>query len=112
MRPGCPLGACQRLLRLQHSASDLIQLDRLEQRTEAAFAESFIALALDDLEKDRAVDGRREYLQQHFVLGWRAVEKNAVALQARNILLVSRQSRRQQVVVRVRRLLDGDLRVT
>src|SRR6266581_7469927 len=107
MRPALPVGPA---LRLQHSASDLIQLDRLEQRTEVAFAESFIALALDDLEKDRADDGRRENLQQHFVLGRRAVEKNAVALQARNILLVSRQSRRQQVVVGGRRLLEGDLR--
>src|SRR5260221_9843733 len=107
MRPAEPVGSA---LRLQHSASDLIQLDRLEQRAEVAFAESFIALALDDLEKDRADDGRRENLQQHFVLYRRAIQEYAVALEPRDVLLVSGQARREQVVVRVRRLLESDLR--
>src|SRR3546814_7794264 len=39
---------------LQHAALDLVALDALEQGLEVAFAEAFVALALDDLEEDRA----------------------------------------------------------
>src|SRR5450755_1126744 len=140
-------GVSTNALCLQHSAPDLIQLDRLEQGAEVAFAESFIALALNDLEKDRADDGRRENLQQHFVFcgiaeglskgpvrgrgcdpggdhgtanrfcchlgnlaGGSAIQENVVALEARDVLLVPRQPRRQQVIVGLRRLLECDLR--
>src|SRR6185437_4484380 len=36
-----------------------------EQGTEVALTEAFVALALDDLEENRADDVLREYLQQH-----------------------------------------------
>src|SRR5690606_13245702 len=39
---------------LQHAALHLVALDALKQRLEVAFTETFVALALDDLEKDRA----------------------------------------------------------
>src|SRR5690348_1022271 len=39
---------------LEHAPADLILLDRFEQRAEIAFAETFVSLALDDLEKNRA----------------------------------------------------------
>jgi hypothetical protein len=41
-----------------HAAADLVELDGLEQRLEVALAEALVALALDDLEEDRA-DGSR-----------------------------------------------------
>src|SRR5688572_26422515 len=47
------------------AAIDLILLDTLEQRLEIPFAEAFVALALDQLEEDRADDVLREDLQQH-----------------------------------------------
>jgi ABC-type arginine/histidine transport system permease subunit len=50
--------------RLQHAPPDLVQLDRLEQRPEIALAEALVALALDDLEEDRADLVLGEYLQQ------------------------------------------------
>ena len=51
----------QRFMLTLHSVSstpapDLVELDRLEQRLEVAFAEALVALALDDLEEDRADD--------------------------------------------------------
>src|SRR5688500_10858963 len=36
---------------LQHAAAHLVALDRLEQRLEVAFAETVVALALDELEE-------------------------------------------------------------
>jgi hypothetical protein len=38
---------------LEDPAAHLVQLDGLEQRLEVAFAESVIALALNELEEDR-----------------------------------------------------------
>ncbi len=45
-------------------AAHLIKLDALEQGFEIAFAEAFVALALDDLEEDRANHVLGEDLQQ------------------------------------------------
>ena len=49
----------------QHTAADLIFFDTLEQRAKVAFAETFIALPLDEFKEDGADDGFRESLQQH-----------------------------------------------
>jgi hypothetical protein len=49
---------------LHYTAANLVQLDRLEQRLEVAFAEALIALALDDLEEDRSNLVFSEDLQQ------------------------------------------------
>ena len=48
-----------RLLRRQHAAADLVELDALEQGAEIALAEALVALALDELEEDRADHGSR-----------------------------------------------------
>src|SRR3954470_23670224 len=50
--------------RLQHASAHLVELDRFKQRLEVAFAEAFVALALDELEKDRSKLILRKDLQQ------------------------------------------------
>ena len=70
----------------QNTAADLIFFDALEQRAKIAFAETFIALSLDEFKKDGADDGFRESLQQY--LGHAAfdqafaVDQDAVLSQA------------------------------
>src|SRR6516164_9400784 len=58
-------GRGSRIRRLEHAAADLIFLDRDKQRAEIAFAKTFIALALDELEKDWADKIGREDLEQN-----------------------------------------------
>ena len=73
-----PWAAC-----LQHAAADLVELDRFEQGAEIALAEALVALALDDLEEDRADHGLGEDLQQQpAALGRRAVDQDAVGAPA------------------------------
>lgn len=38
----------------KHAAFDLVRFDRLEKRPKIAFAKTLVALAFDELEKDRA----------------------------------------------------------
>src|SRR5690606_7668233 len=65
---------------LQHPALHLFALDALEQRLEVAFAEAFVALALDDLEEDLAERVLGEDLQQLALLGFRiGVDQDPVA---------------------------------
>src|ERR1700694_3684366 len=93
-----PASGARRLLPLlQHTAPDLIELDRLEQRLEVALAESFVALALDYLEEDRTDHSRREDLQEHLVLCRRAVEKDPIFSQPRRVLAVIPQPGRKQI---------------
>src|SRR6266852_1679378 len=47
----------------EDAAADLVALDRFEERAEISFAKALIALALDDLEKDRADHRLGEDLQ-------------------------------------------------
>ena len=71
--------------RLQHAAADLVELDRFEQGAEIALAEALVALALDDLEEDRADHRLGEDLQQQpAALGRRAVDQDAVGAPARS----------------------------
>src|SRR5581483_9998133 len=72
--------------RLQRAAADLIELDRLEQRAEIAFAEALVALALDDLEEDRADHRLGEDLEQQ--VAGRPVEEDPVAPQPPDVLAV------------------------
>src|SRR3954454_4721890 len=87
----------RRILHLQHTPANLIFLDRFEQRLEIALAKAVVALALDELEEDRTDRIGREDLQQHLCLATidhaLAIDQNAVALQAGDILAVSRQPR-------------------
>jgi hypothetical protein len=74
---------------VQHAAAHLVALDALEQRLEVAFAETLVALALDDLEEDRADAVLGEDLQQQLLLGLRiGVDQDAVLAQAREVLAV------------------------
>src|SRR6202000_1628894 len=71
-------------------------LDRFEQGLEVAFAEPVVALALDELEEDRADRIGGKDLQQHLGLAAidhaLAVDQNAVLLQLRDILVMLRQA--------------------
>src|SRR5512146_1304340 len=74
----------------EDAAADLVELDRLEQGLEVALAEAFVALALDQLEEDRADHVLGEDLQQQALpLGRRAVDQNLVGLQALHVLAVA-----------------------
>src|SRR5581483_12424582 len=71
---------------LQDATLHLIALDRFEQRLEVAFAETFIALALDDLEKDRADHVVGEDLQQQALLGFLIrIDQDLVLRQPRHV---------------------------
>ena len=74
-----PRPTSRALQRRQHAAADLVQFHALEQGLEVALAEALVALALDDLEKDRpeGVLGK-DLQQQALALGRRAVEQDAV----------------------------------
>jgi hypothetical protein len=64
------------------TTADLVELDALEQRLEIALAEALVALALDDLEEDRADHVLGEDLQQQaLALGRRAVDQDAALLE-------------------------------
>ena len=59
----------------------LVPFDGLEQGLEVAFAESLIALALDDLKKYRADHRlRKDLLQQARTLPGRAIDEDLIAL--------------------------------
>src|SRR5882724_1602225 len=91
---------------LNHSPPLLIQLDRLEQGFEVAFAEAFVAFALDDLEEDWADDILRENLEQHALPFARvAVKQNASLLERAQILAVPGYAGIDLFVVRLRRVL-------
>src|SRR6267378_6352359 len=78
-------------VRLQNAAPDLIELDRFEQSLEVAFAEPFMALALDDLEENGSDHIAREDLQQHLLAGRVriAVDQNAQAADRKSTRLNS-----------------------
>ena len=97
----------RRVPHLQHAPANLIFLDRFEQRLEIALAETVVALALDELEEDRPDRVRRENLQQHLgvaaVDDALAVDQDAVALQAGDVLAVLRQARVDLLEIGIRR---------
>src|SRR5512140_1472082 len=87
----------RRRIHLQYPTPDLVLLDRLEQGLEVALAKAVVALALDELEEDRADRIGREDLQQH--LGLAAVDnaltvdQDAILPQARDVLAMLGQAR-------------------
>src|SRR5690606_26430384 len=82
-------GGAGRLPPLQHAAPHLVALDRLEQGLEVALAEALVALALDDLEEDRAEGVLGEDLQQQAALGLHVgVDQDLVPGQPRYVLAV------------------------
>src|SRR3546814_2582428 len=83
----------------QHAAADLVFFDALEQRLEIAFAETFVALALDDLEEDRPDHGAGEDLQQD-TFDRRAIDQDVQCLQPRERFTVSRHACMDARVIR------------
>src|SRR5690606_31047592 len=76
-------------VRLQDAAGHLVAFDGFEQRLEVAFAEAFVALALDDLEEDRPERVGGENLQQQALLRLHVgVDQDLVARQPRHVLTV------------------------
>src|SRR5581483_4021894 len=85
------------MLHLEHTAADLVFLDRFEQRLEIPLAETVVALALDELEEDRPDRVCREDLQQHLGMAAvdhaLAVDQDAVLLQPHDVLAMTGQPR-------------------
>src|SRR5689334_22456065 len=102
----CTLRSC---VLLENAAAHLVELDALEQRLEIALAETLVALALDDLEEDRSDHILREDLQQQALsLRWRAIHQDAALLELRDALLMAFDALRQQLVIGVGRVLEGN----
>src|SRR5256885_1981820 len=94
----------------EHPAPYLVQLNRLEQGTEITLTEAFVALALDDLEKNRANDILRENLQQHTItLARIAVYQDGPLFQRSKRFPMSGHAGVNALVIRVRRTLEGNL---
>src|SRR5690349_9313652 len=91
-----------------HAAADLVELDRFEQRLEIAVAEAFIALALDDLEEDRAEQILGKDLQQDALLLDVAVDQDAVLAQPLEVLAVAGDALVDQFVISLDRVLQLD----
>src|SRR5215213_9065377 len=81
-----PLHLASGRLGLQHTAANLVLLDRFEERLEVSLPEPIVSLALDELEEDRADRGLPEALEQHLretaLYDALAVDEDAVLLQA------------------------------
>src|SRR5687767_98516 len=92
-----------------HPAADLVELDRFEQGLEIALAEAFVALALDNLEENRADDVLGKDLQQQsLALGRRAIEEDAALVEFGGRLAMARDARVEQLVIGLRRVLELD----
>src|SRR4051794_14472591 len=82
-----PRCARMRSSRLDHAPAYLILLDRFEERLEVAFAESLVALALDELEEHRPELVLRKDLQEN--LSGRAVDQDVPFLKLFQALAVA-----------------------
>src|SRR5688500_4094391 len=93
--------------RVDHPPADLVELDRFEQRLEIAFAKAFAALALDDLEEDRAdhIIGA-DLQQQDLDLSRRAVEQDAALFELGSRLAMILHPLVKQLVISVGRVLE------
>src|SRR3954467_3396573 len=91
------------------AAADLVELDRLEQGLEIAFAEALVALALDDLEEDRADHVLGEDLEQQTLAGLgRAVDQDSPPAHLRNVVAVAGQALVDHVVIGFGAVLEAD----
>src|SRR5262249_10155184 len=96
---------------LDDAAADLIELDRLEERLEVAVAEALVALALDDLEEDRAEEVLGEDLEKETFRD-AAVDEDLVRLHAGDVLTVAGDALVDELVVRVDRVLEDHATLT
>src|SRR3954464_2170771 len=101
--------SCRRSLRRDDAALYLVQLDRFEQCLEIALAEALIALALDDLEEDRADHILGEDLEQESLAGLRgAVDQDAALAHLLDRMAVAGHALVDHVVIGVRAVLEAD----
>src|SRR3954453_16020423 len=76
-------------LQSEYAPAHLVEFDAFEQRLEIAFAETLVALALDDLEEDRPDYILGEYLQQQpLPFGGSAIHQDAALLELRKAFFV------------------------
>src|SRR5688572_5239715 len=102
-------GASGVALRRDDAATDLVELDRFEQRLEIALAEALIALALDDLEEDRADHVLGEDLEQQALAGLGgAVDQDAARAHRADVVAVAGQALVDHVVIGVGAVLELD----
>src|SRR5829696_1678252 len=96
-------------LRGNDAAADLVELDRLEQGLEIALAEALIALALDDLEEDRADHVFGKDLEQQAPAGLgRAVDQDTALAHRADVVAVARQALVDHVVIGFGAVLEAD----
>src|SRR3954469_13522472 len=91
----------------EHTAAHLVELHRFEEGAEVAFAEAFVAFALDDLEEDRPDEGLSEDLQEEPARGI-AVDEDAALLQLLERLAVPGKALVDELVVGVGRVEEVD----
>src|SRR5688500_16191604 len=91
------------------AAADLVELDGLEKRLEIALAEAFVALALDDLEEDRADHVLGEDLEQQALAGLRrAVDQDAALAHRADVVAVAGHALVDHVVIGFGAVLETD----
>src|SRR5262249_52210296 len=96
-------------LNLKDSAPHLVELDTLEQCLEIALAEALVALALDDLEEDRADDVLGEDLQQKaLAFGRSPVHQDLALLELLDLLIMAFDALGQELVIGVGSILKLD----
>jgi hypothetical protein len=83
----------------QHATAHLVQLHGFEQSLEVAFAETFVALALNELEKDRTQLVLAEDLQQQLARG--AIHQDVALAQRLQVFAVAGNALVEQLVVGV-----------
>src|SRR5262245_42001117 len=90
------------------TSADLVEFDGLEQGLEVSFAETFVALALDDLEEDRPDDIGGEDLQQNaFGVRAVAVDEDTPPPQLLEVFPVARDARVDAFVIGLGRVLES-----
>src|ERR1700674_3400352 len=98
------MDAAGRRAPLNDTATLLIQLDGFKQGLEIPLAETVVAFALNDLEKDRANGVLGKYLQQDAALAV-AVDENPTPLEFGHRFIVTRDAAVDAFIVGRRRLL-------
>src|SRR5688572_29617228 len=89
--------------------ADLVEFDGLEQCLEIAFAETLVALALDDFEEDGPDHVGGEDLQQDALfVGAVSVDEYPALLQLGDIFAMARDAFFDAFVIRLRRVLERD----
>src|SRR3954471_5933687 len=98
-----------RARRRDDAAADLVELDRLEQSLEIALAEALVALALDDLEEDRADHILGEDLEEEAFAGLgRSVDQDAALAHLGDVVVVAGNALVDHVVIGFGAVLELD----